>query len=86
MCDNCGRQNEQALLVTDTTDITPTLLNYKEAGALSSISAKDVVPFLKKHLKWRVVTVCYSASKEYDLCDLTLCIGSRFASRPKDYR
>jgi tyrosinase len=57
-CDNCGRDREKAVLVSDTADITPILLDYHNVGQLQSLAAKDVVPFLKDRLKWRVVTVC----------------------------
>lgn len=61
-CDNCGLQDEQALLVTDTTDITPMLLDFKKTNQLVDLSKEHVVPFLKERLKWRVVTVCSSKS------------------------
>jgi tyrosinase len=44
-------------LVTDTTDITPILLDYTKVGKLPDLSAAEVVPFLKARLKWRIVTV-----------------------------
>jgi tyrosinase len=57
MCDNCGVQEEQAFLVSDTIPITPMLLDYKKTGELPSLGAVDVVEFLKSKLKWRVVRV-----------------------------
>ncbi|KAF2205503.1 Di-copper centre-containing protein [Delitschia confertaspora ATCC 74209] len=54
-CDNCGRQREQALEVTDTTDITPLLLDYIKAGKLQSLDPEPVEKFLKENLKWRVI-------------------------------
>ncbi|KPM45160.1 hypothetical protein AK830_g1416 [Neonectria ditissima] len=56
-CDNCGRQQEQAKLVTSTTPITSLLLDYANAGQLGSMNPEDVEPFLVKNLKWRVQTV-----------------------------
>lgn len=56
-CDNCGRQEEQALLVTSTTPITSLLLDYVEAGQLGSMDPHDVEPFLVGKLKWRVQSV-----------------------------
>ena len=56
-CDNCGRDLKRAVLVADTTDITPILLDYVKVGRLQSLGASDVVAFLKNRLKWRVVTV-----------------------------
>lgn len=56
-CDNCGRQEHQAHLVTSTSPVTSLLLDYVEAGRLASMGAGDVEPFLVANLKWRVQTV-----------------------------
>ncbi|MCJ1400073.1 hypothetical protein MMC11_003276 [Xylographa trunciseda] len=55
-CDNCGKQEEQAQLVTSTSAMTSLLLDYVESGKLNSMNHTDVEPFLVKHLKWRVQT------------------------------
>lgn len=57
-CDNCGDQMDEGHLVTDTNPITPMLLDYIEIGQLADLTPANVVPFLIKNLKWRVVTVC----------------------------
>lgn len=57
VCDNCGKQEHQAHLVTSTSPITSLLIDYVEKGQLASMEAKDVEPFLVKNLKWRVQTV-----------------------------
>lgn len=69
-CDNCGRDRDEAVVVADTTDITPILLDYVELGQLQSLGASDVVTFLKDRLKWRVVTVSdyqdrYATARSY---------------------
>lgn len=73
-CDNCGRQQEQATLVTSTTPVTSLLLDYVEIGELNSMEADDVNPFLVKNLKWRVQSVStddFSASHRFlTLCDI----------------
>jgi tyrosinase len=56
-CDNCGRQEEQATKVTDTSPITSLLLDYVISGGLESMEARHVRPFLVRNLKWRVQTV-----------------------------
>lgn len=56
-CDNCGHQEEQAHVVTDTAPITPILKDYVRIGELQSLAPEHVEPFLIKKLKWRVVTV-----------------------------
>jgi hypothetical protein len=56
-CDNCGVHADGAHLVTDTTPITSTLLDYVEMLVLESMRPEHVRPFLIKNLKWRVVTV-----------------------------
>lgn len=58
-CDNCGKQEHQAHLVTSTSPITSLLLDYVEAGRLASMEARDVEPFLVKNLKWRIQTVSF---------------------------
>ncbi|MCJ1439065.1 hypothetical protein MMC27_008456 [Xylographa pallens] len=55
-CDHCGKQEEQAQLVTSTSAMTSLLLDYVETGKLNSMESADVEPFLVKHLKWRVQT------------------------------
>ena len=57
LCDNCGEQEDDYLLVTDTAVITPMLKDYVKTGQLSDLTPANVVPFLAKNLKWRVVTV-----------------------------
>lgn len=56
-CDNCGRQEEQALLVTNTTPLTDQLLDYVEIGMLESMRPEHVKPFLVANMKWRVIGV-----------------------------
>lgn len=57
VCDNCGKQEHQAHLVTSTSPITSLLIDYVEKGQMASMEAQDVEPFLVKNLKWRVQTV-----------------------------
>lgn len=59
VCDNCGKQEHQAHLVTSTSPITSLLIDYVEKGQLASMEAKDVEPFLVKNLKWRIQTVSW---------------------------
>ena len=56
-CEACASHDEDKVVVTDTTNITSILANYITAGELKSLESVDVVPFLTKRLKWRVVTV-----------------------------
>jgi hypothetical protein len=66
VCDNCGRQEEQAHIVSNTAAITSLLLDYKEVqpAALPSLTPEHVVPFLKKRLRWRVYDVCFYPLRE----------------------
>jgi tyrosinase len=66
LCDNCGRQDQQALLVADTAPITPMLQDYVKLGQLQNLTPEHVRPFLVKNLKWRITTV----SIENFFCDL----------------
>ncbi|KIW71471.1 hypothetical protein PV04_03631 [Phialophora macrospora] len=81
-CDNCGRNLEQALLVTGTTDITPILLDYIKIGQLQSLDASDVVAFLKNGLKWRVVTAEKQVIDPRTIESLKLGVSSRIAPLP----
>lgn len=56
-CDNCGVQRDQALIATDTTSITPMLMDYIKMNELESLDMEHVKPFLVDRLKWRVQTV-----------------------------
>lgn len=58
-CDSCGKQEEEARLVTATTPITSQLLDYVIIGELRSLDPEDVEPFLIKNLKWRIQTVSW---------------------------
>ncbi|KXJ86569.1 hypothetical protein Micbo1qcDRAFT_208983 [Microdochium bolleyi] len=82
-CDNCGRQEEQAQLVTSTTPITSLLLDYIKAGELGSMDPQDVEPFLIKKLKWRVQTVSGTVLDPRDLDkDHTLKLGISLKTAP----
>ena len=59
-CDNCGNQAEQGHLISGTNPITPMLLDYVKIGELPDISPVNVVPFLVKNLKWRIVPVSFA--------------------------
>lgn len=59
VCDNCGKQEHQAHLVTSTSPVTSLLIDYVERGQLASMEAQDVERFLVKNLKWRVQTVSF---------------------------
>ena len=75
-CGNCARQEKHSHLVSNTTRLTPMLLDCIKIGELRSLDAEDVKPYLIKNLKWRVVQVCYQ------LCatGLTLADLSAFES------
>ena len=57
LCDNCGRQDQQGTVVTNTVPITSLLLDYVKKGRLESLRPEHVKPFLIRGLKWRVVSV-----------------------------
>jgi hypothetical protein len=69
---DCGRCREQALegvINADFTPLTPMLVNYVLSGrkasdlvpdneaVLQSLDQEHVIPFLKRHLHWRIVRV-----------------------------
>ena len=56
-CDKCEVQLEHGHLVSDTTPITPILMDYIKIGQLTSLEPDHVKPFLIDRLRWRVQTV-----------------------------
>ena len=58
-CDNCGKQDAAGQLASDTSPITPLLLDYLERtdNNLETLEPENVRPFLIKNLRWRVVYV-----------------------------
>ena len=62
-CDNCGTQEQEAFVISNTTSITSMLLDYvkvlPESGLekLESMRPEHVKPFLIKYLRWRAVDV-----------------------------
>jgi hypothetical protein len=57
-CDNCGQQEEQGQLITNTAQITPMLLDYIQIGELQDLTPASVKTSLVERLKWRLVTIC----------------------------
>jgi tyrosinase len=62
VCSNCGDLEAAGQLASDTSPITPLLLDYLEApdNGLESLRPEHVKPFLVKYLRWRVVYVSCS--------------------------
>lgn len=56
-CDNCGNQDEAHHMVSDTTPITPMLLDYIKIGELANLEPENVKPFLVDRLRWRIQKV-----------------------------
>jgi hypothetical protein len=75
-CDNCGNQAEEGHLICGTNPITPMLLDYVKIGELPDITPANVVPFLIKNLKWRIVPVSF-AFYIYVRTLLTTCVTYR---------
>ena len=57
ICENCQIQQEHGNLVSDTTPITPILMDYIKIGQLKSLEPDHVKPFLIDRLRWRVQMV-----------------------------
>jgi tyrosinase len=61
-CDACAyttaqSDEGQSTIVTSTNPITPMLRDYIVKGELEGLSPEQVIPFLQKHLYWRVVGI-----------------------------
>jgi len=86
LCDNCGRQEQQAQIVTNTSPITSMLLDFVEIGELADLEAENVVPFLKKRLRWRVTTVSGKDGKPRELAadkHFRINISSKISRLPR---
>ena len=71
-CENCRQQAARGQIDADFTPLTPMLMNYVVSGrkaselvpedeaVLRSLEQEDVIPFLKRHLHWRIVRVSTS--------------------------
>lgn len=85
-CASCGIQQQHGHLVSDTTPITPILMDYIKIGQLASLEPEHVKPFLTDRLRWRVQKVSYISSVlpcEY-LLNMWFCHkGKRQSRRPK---
>lgn len=76
-CDNCGNQQRQARIVTDTVPITPKLLDHVQTGDLADLTVRNVKSFLTKNLKWKVVTVNGDVIDPRDLSSLKIGVSSK---------
>lgn len=61
LCDNCGDREAAGQLASDTTPVTPLLLDYLgvEGNGLESLRPEHVKGFLVRYLRWRVVFVSF---------------------------
>ncbi|MBE3049605.1 hypothetical protein IMZ48_45350 [Candidatus Bathyarchaeota archaeon] len=53
-CGKCQEDRENDLIVAGAVPLTSALLQDIASGELASLEVKDVVPYLKKNLHWRV--------------------------------
>ncbi|KIW32469.1 uncharacterized protein PV07_04014 [Cladophialophora immunda] len=77
VCDNCGRQDAAGVLASDTVPITPLLLDYVGNGALESMRAEHVRPFLVKYLRWRVVYAGISRADPRELPNFEVSVSAK---------
>lgn len=81
-CDNCGTLEAAGQLATDTTLITPLLLDYLgiPENGLESLRPEHVRPFLVEYLRWRVVYVSLCLVSDHFVTHLlTAADGQRLA-------
>ena len=57
VCESCQTQQEHGHLVSDTTPVTPILMDYVKIKQLKSLEPEHVKPFLTDRMRWRVQTV-----------------------------
>ncbi|KAH6664723.1 hypothetical protein B0J14DRAFT_706472 [Halenospora varia] len=77
LCDNCGQQEREGVLVSNTSPINPILLDYIEIGELESLKPEHVKPFLVKKLKWRVLTVNGETKDPRNLLGLQISVSAK---------
>jgi tyrosinase len=53
-CEKCKEDNENDLVVTGTVSLTDALIEDINDEKVSSLDVQDVVPYLERHLHWRV--------------------------------
>ena len=75
VCDNCGNQAAQAMLISNTAPISGILKDYVSAGQLADLTAPNVKPFLIKNLKWKIVSV--SDATLPSIGSLLMCVCRR---------
>ena len=79
-CENCRKQAARGQIDADFTPLTPMLCSYVLSGrkasdlvpeneaVLRSLDQEDVIPFLKRHLHWRIVRVSITAYMNSVVC------------------
>ena len=65
-CPNCANQAIAETVVADSLGLTPKLMEFLASPtllhpiSLKTLGKEDVIPFLQKHLQWRIVDVSLS--------------------------
>ena len=83
-CDACNLNAEAGTVITGSTPITPMLRDWVGAGELSGLSAEEVVPFIKKHLYWRVVGANENSQDPANIPGLKVELSSTLAAYVPD--
>ncbi|CZT49606.1 uncharacterized protein RSE6_10479 [Rhynchosporium secalis] len=79
VCSNCGDLEAAGQLATDTSPITPLLLDYLDVpnNGLASMRPEHVKPFLVKHLRWRVIYRGTDQQDPRDVPDLKVSVSAK---------
>jgi len=79
VCSNCGDLEAAGQLASDTSPITPLLLDYVDVpdNDLESLRPEHVKPFLVKYLRWRVVYHGNLKQDPRDVPDLKVSVSAK---------
>ncbi|KAH7403824.1 hypothetical protein BKA64DRAFT_461089 [Cadophora sp. MPI-SDFR-AT-0126] len=79
VCSNCGDLEAAGQLASDTSPITPLLLDYVDIpdNGLESLRPEHVKPFLVKYLRWRVVYHGNIKQDPRDVPDLKVSVSAK---------
>lgn len=75
-CDKCRDDQATQLSVTGVVGLTSALIQDFVAGHVDSLDPGDVVPYLKRHLHWRVVVDGVTDVPREQVPGLSVCVSS----------
>ncbi|QSZ31852.1 hypothetical protein DSL72_001421 [Monilinia vaccinii-corymbosi] len=75
-CGKCIRDEARSLMITGTVPLTPILLKLVKSGDLGSLETANVIPYLTRHLHWRVTLADGTEYDRNEVQGLKICVVS----------